>query len=287
MLEITAQPDGEKIKSLRRAKKWTQEELSERVAFNKRTIENAEAGKRIKETYLERIAQALGVSLKDIVVAENYSSCSIAPESNSEGSGEVLVQTGTTQIELVINRDFNTYSPSEQARLLAAIQELLTVSEDIRVVRKRRGSVRLTLALTPEQAEKLLWAVRGGQLLEFGVVGAELAHPEEPRNRREEFLDERVAQSQITQRETVEEPVLAQGKVVATLSTTQLRVRLVNGEEVIADMRRKTRKNFLRILPGDIVTVKISPYDLNKGRIVSHKPRKRPQSPTDADEEQP
>ena len=55
-------------------------------------------------------------------------------------------------IELVINRDFASYGADEQGRLLEAIKALLGVAGDIRVISKKPGSVRLTLALTPEQA---------------------------------------------------------------------------------------------------------------------------------------
>jgi RNA polymerase sigma factor (sigma-70 family) len=77
-------------------------------------------------------------------------------------------------IELVINRDFSGYTEEEQAKLLAAIGELLNISGDIRVITRRPGSVKLTLKLTPEQAEKLYWAVERGELEAFGVVGARL-----------------------------------------------------------------------------------------------------------------
>ena len=59
-----------------------------------------------------------------------------------------------------------------------------------------------------------------------------------------------------------------QGKVVAALANTQFRVRLDNGHEIIAHISGKMRKNFIRILPGDKVAVELSPYDLNRGRIV-------------------
>src|SRR5437879_8087276 len=49
---------------------------------------------------------------------------------------------------------------------------------------------------------------------------------------------------------------------VAALANTQFRVRLENGHEIIAHIAGKIRKNFIRILPGDTVTVAISPYDL-------------------------
>jgi translation initiation factor IF-1 len=69
-----------------------------------------------------------------------------------------------------------------------------------------------------------------------------------------------------------EEPYLAQGKVVQALANTQFRVKLDNGPEVIAHIAGKMRKHFIRILPGDIVTVAISPYDLSKGRITFRGP---------------
>ena len=78
-----------------------------------------------------------------------------------------------------------------------------------------------------------------------------------------------------------EEAYLMQGKVVQALANTQFRVRLDNGHEIVAHIAGKIRKNFIRILPGDIVTVAISPYDLNKGRITYRGPLR--QRPADAD----
>ena len=78
-----------------------------------------------------------------------------------------------------------------------------------------------------------------------------------------------------------EESMLYQGKVVAALANTQFKVRLDNGHEIIAHIAGKIRKNFIRILPGDIVTVAISPYDVNKGRITYRGPlRQRPADAT-------
>ena len=75
-----------------------------------------------------------------------------------------------------------------------------------------------------------------------------------------------------------EEAMLYQGKVVAALANTQFRVRLDNGHEIVAHIAGKIRKNFIRILPGDIVTVAISPYDVHKGRITYRGPlRNRPE----------
>ncbi len=69
-----------------------------------------------------------------------------------------------------------------------------------------------------------------------------------------------------------ETTIEVQGKVVASLANTQFRVRLDNGHEIIAHISGKMRKNFIRILPGDTVTVEISAYDLGKGRITFRGP---------------
>ncbi len=69
-----------------------------------------------------------------------------------------------------------------------------------------------------------------------------------------------------------EEAIEVQGKVTQALANTQFRVRLESGHEIIAHISGKMRKHFIRILPGDIVTVAISPYDLTKGRITFRGP---------------
>jgi len=74
-----------------------------------------------------------------------------------------------------------------------------------------------------------------------------------------------------------EESIQVQGKVIASLANTQFRVKLDTGHEIVAHIAGKIRKNFIKILPGDIVTVAISPYDLTKGRITYRGPlRARP-----------
>ena len=59
-----------------------------------------------------------------------------------------------------------------------------------------------------------------------------------------------------------------QAKVTEALPNAMFRVELDNGHKVLAHVSGKMRMNFIRILPGDTVTVEMSPYDLNKGRIV-------------------
>lgn len=57
------------------------------------------------------------------------------------------------------------------------------------------------------------------------------------------------------------------GEVVEKLPNAMFKVRLENGHEVLATISGKMRKYYIRILPGDKVTVEISPYDLTRGRI--------------------
>ena len=58
-----------------------------------------------------------------------------------------------------------------------------------------------------------------------------------------------------------------EGKVVEPLPNAMFRVELENGHIVLAHISGKMRMNYIRILPGDHVTVELSPYDLSKGRI--------------------
>lgn len=59
-----------------------------------------------------------------------------------------------------------------------------------------------------------------------------------------------------------------EGKVIEPLPNAMFRVELANGHQVLAHVSGKIRMNFIRILPGDRVTVELSPYDLTRGRIV-------------------
>ena len=59
-----------------------------------------------------------------------------------------------------------------------------------------------------------------------------------------------------------------QAKVIEALPNAMFRVELENGHKVLAHVSGKMRMNFIRILPGDTVTVEMSPYDLNRGRII-------------------
>ena len=59
-----------------------------------------------------------------------------------------------------------------------------------------------------------------------------------------------------------------EGKVVEKLPNAMFQVELENGHQVLAHNSGKIRMNYIRILPGDKVTIELSPYDLTKGRII-------------------
>lgn len=65
-----------------------------------------------------------------------------------------------------------------------------------------------------------------------------------------------------------EDVIEMQGEVLETLPNATFRVKLENGHVVLGHISGKMRMHYIRILPGDKVTVQLTPYDLTKGRIV-------------------
>ena len=64
-----------------------------------------------------------------------------------------------------------------------------------------------------------------------------------------------------------EDTIQMQGEVLETLPNATFRVKLENGHVVLGHISGKMRMNFIRILPGDKVTIELTPYDLEHGRI--------------------
>ncbi len=62
--------------------------------------------------------------------------------------------------------------------------------------------------------------------------------------------------------------IQVEGRILETLPNAMFRVELENGHKVLAHVSGKMRMHFIRILPGDSVTVELSPYDLTRGRII-------------------
>ncbi|MBN1282389.1 MAG: translation initiation factor IF-1 [bacterium] len=65
-----------------------------------------------------------------------------------------------------------------------------------------------------------------------------------------------------------QEAIQVEGKVLETLPNAMFRVELPNGHKVLAHVSGKMRMHFIKILPGDSVTIELSPYDLSRGRII-------------------
>jgi len=72
-----------------------------------------------------------------------------------------------------------------------------------------------------------------------------------------------------------EEYIEVEGEVTELLPNTKFRVKLPNGHTILAHISGKMRMHFIKIVPGDKVTVEISKYDLNKGRITFRGPARR------------
>jgi len=64
-----------------------------------------------------------------------------------------------------------------------------------------------------------------------------------------------------------EDNIEVEGKIIETLPNAMFKVELENGQVILAYVSGKMRMHFIKILPGDSVTVELSPYDLTRGRI--------------------
>jgi translation initiation factor IF-1 len=80
-----------------------------------------------------------------------------------------------------------------------------------------------------------------------------------------EDLERRDSKTEIMAKE---EAIEVEGRVIEPLPNAMFRVELENGHRVLAHISGKMRMHFIKILPGDKVTMELSPYDLTRGRIV-------------------
>jgi hypothetical protein len=79
------------------------------------------------------------------------------------------------EIEITIMREFDTYTNADQDRLLRAIRLFLEMEEgELKITKKRRGSVKLALSIPRDKAEQLFRAIKAGKFEEYGAVDAEL-----------------------------------------------------------------------------------------------------------------
>jgi translation initiation factor IF-1 len=78
-----------------------------------------------------------------------------------------------------------------------------------------------------------------------------------------------------------EQPIVTEGKIVAVLAGTMFRVELPNKHKVLAHISGKMRKRFIRLTLGDRVKIEMSPYDMDKARIVYRLGDHRSAAPAD------
>jgi hypothetical protein len=85
-------------------------------------------------------------------------------------------------VELTIDCDFDSFTDQKQEQLVSAVKTLLSIADEVRVVKRRRGSVILVVELGRSDAVRLIWAVQNGQLRALGVVKAAevLVVPKDP-----------------------------------------------------------------------------------------------------------
>ena len=83
-----------------------------------------------------------------------------------------------------------------------------------------------------------------------------------PRAKRQPLRPDRIATK------PKDDSIQLEGKVLEALPNAMFQVELENNHKVLAHISGKMRMNFIRILPGDKVTVELSPYDLTRGRII-------------------
>jgi translation initiation factor IF-1 len=77
-----------------------------------------------------------------------------------------------------------------------------------------------------------------------------------------------------------EEPITVEAVVTEALPNARFRAKLSSGHQILAHVSGKMRMHYIRILPGDKITVEMSPYDLTKGRIIYRGDRKRKEGQT-------
>ena len=73
-----------------------------------------------------------------------------------------------------------------------------------------------------------------------------------------------------------DDAIQMQGEILENLPNATFRVKLENGHVVLGHISGKMRMHYIRILPGDKITVEMSPYDLSKGRIICRGERRQP-----------
>jgi transcriptional regulator with XRE-family HTH domain len=187
----THTPNGVEIRRLRILRGWNQEGFAQKVGVGKRTIERVENGRPTTIVVLKLVADALDVevgtilggaesngdghSQPHVIKTEGPEDELVNDDNTRHGESQVAIGIGAQGIQIRFPADFATWDRNRQLEVMAAIARLVGVRPtELDVIDLSEGSVLLTLALTPAQAEQLLWAVNQGELDAFGEVTATL-----------------------------------------------------------------------------------------------------------------
>jgi transcriptional regulator with XRE-family HTH domain len=192
-------PNGAEVRRLRVRHGWNQEDLATKVGVGKRTIERIECGLPTTIKVLKFVSEALDVAVESILSASSQlaegSQCEErtteiefrAEDRDQSGiedipvGSQVSVAIGIQGIQIRFPDDFETWDRKRQIKVMSAIAKLVGVQPtELDVADLSEGSVLLTLTLTPEQAEKLLWAVKQRELESIGAEDAKLVDVRDP-----------------------------------------------------------------------------------------------------------
>jgi transcriptional regulator with XRE-family HTH domain len=146
--------------------------------LSEETIAKWERGGNAFLTPLRAVAAVLKVDVCVLIAGiQSANSDTFEPQEyagvNEAGKGATAVMEATEDLDIRISRDISNWPEEEKQKLLAQIAGFLDIKA-IQVIRIRKGSVIMTLRLTPEQAKKLMWAVKKGLFKEWGAVDAEM-----------------------------------------------------------------------------------------------------------------
>ena len=184
MREGTHCPNGCEVRRFRANLGWTQEELATKTGVGKRTVERIEKGKPATITILGFLAEALGVTVEQILLPnadgdgrqdQPEEGTAAEPEHELAGGSQVAVAIGMQSIDVSFPDDFKTWNRTRQREVMDGIARFLGIMpEDPDVDGVFEGSVVLRLNLPAKQAESLLWAVNRGELESIKAIEAKL-----------------------------------------------------------------------------------------------------------------
>ena len=91
-----------------------------------------------------------------------------------EDKRQTIESVKNVEIEITINADFDSFAETDEQRFLQALGEFLKIDGDLKIKRKRHGSVKITIEVPEDKAEELLWAIKSGHFKAYRAVDAEL-----------------------------------------------------------------------------------------------------------------